>query len=1347
MTAKQSARPAPGLNRWRLLVAGAVLIAGALGTWGRVWITDREMREELLAQAHRTAQGLDLARIRALTGTVADLDSHHYQRLKEDLTLIRQANDDCRFVYLMGRRDGDTVFLFADSESPDSEDYSPPGQIYTEAGQAETGVFVTGKPVVDGPRLDRWGIWVTAYVPIADPWSGTVLAILGMDIDARVWNRDLLRAAWLPVLLTLVLAAVFVAGSVLLARRRRSAGQGHAWLRYIEPALTLVAGLVVTLFVARTACDREAHHRITTFAQLADSGTDRMAAIIHALRDFELETLARFLEASDDVANDGFRQFTEPLTRNPAVFAWQWLPAVPAADKANFEQQALAEGLRDFRIWERDAAGKRIAANGREEFYPVFRGMPRAANEAVLGYDSGSEAIRRAALEQAARTGLMTGTAPITLVQETGNQKGMVIFRPVFERDHPDSLRGFAVAVLRMESLLACVHDHGSVHLDLALLRKDEAPELLASSCDSLCAESPGYHVARPVSAFGKVFLVTAHAGPEFFSRFPARAGALTALAGTLVAALLTVLTAVPIQRREELQRLIEARTAEWVASEARYVQIAEQSRTFTWEVDMDGLYTYVSHVVEQVLGYRPEELIGKIYFYDLCPEAEREAIKARAFDTIERREKFVDVENPMLSKDGQVVWVSSAGLPLRNADGTVRGYRGADADITERKRNEAERERLLTEAEQSRQSLLSVLEDHRQAEAHRIRLATAIEQAGEVVVITDPQGAIQYVNPAFENVSGYTREEVLGLNSRILKSGTQDQAFYRELWETISGGRIWHGRFVNKRKDGTLYIEDATISPVRSAEGRIVNYVAVKRDVTEHLRVRDENVSLEEQVRQAQKVESIGRLAGGVAHDFNNMLSVILGYGEHLLEQLASDDPLRKDVQQIVEAGQRSAVLTRQLLAFSRRQTLEPEVLDLNTIVEKLETVLRRLIGEHLELELTLAEDLNRVLVDPGQIEHVIINLAINARDAMAGGGKLAIETANIEFDEASARGRFGIEPGKYALLTVADSGCGMNQDTLDHMFEPFFTTKEEGRGTGLGLCTALGIVQQSGGHIEAESEPGKGTTVKVYLPQTLAEPTVKKRPAVQEERHRDRKHVLVAEDEAALRSLIQRGLSGLGYQVSAAANGEEALRLVEEQGLRPDLLVTDVVMPVMSGSSLAEQLRRDQPDLQVLYMSGYAEEAIVHHGILSPGTHFIPKPFSTRNLAAKVREVLGVPPARSQRRILMIDDEALFRDLVQHFCRKRGHDFVGVGTGAAALEALADQFFDVVVVDMNLAGTDGETVLRQIRAAGHTAPAIVLTGDLFSVDRATLDPLGVINALEKSSDSTPLMLIIEQL
>jgi len=977
----------------------------------------------------------------------------------------------------------------------------------------------------------------------------------------------------------------------------------------------------------------------------------------------------------------------------------------------------------------------------------VFRGMPRAANEAVLGYDSGSEAIRRAALEQAARTGLMTGTAPITLVQETGNQKGMVIFRPVFERDHPDSLRGFAVAVLRMESLLACVHDHGSVHLDLALLRKDEAPELLASSCDSLCAESPGYHVARPVSAFGKVFLVTAHAGPEFFSRFPARAGALTALAGTLVAALLTVLTAVPIQRREELQRLIEARTAEWVASEARYVQIAEQSRTFTWEVDMDGLYTYVSHVVEQVLGYRPEELIGKIYFYDLCPEAEREAIKARAFDTIERREKFVDVENPMLSKDGQVVWVSSAGLPLRNADGTVRGYRGADADITERKRNEAERERLLTEAEQSRQSLLSVLEDHRQAEAHRIRLATAIEQAGEVVVITDPQGAIQYVNPAFENVSGYTREEVLGLNSRILKSGTQDQAFYRELWETISGGRIWHGRFVNKRKDGTLYIEDATISPVRSAEGRIVNYVAVKRDVTEHLRVRDENVSLEEQVRQAQKVESIGRLAGGVAHDFNNMLSVILGYGEHLLEQLASDDPLRKDVQQIVEAGQRSAVLTRQLLAFSRRQTLEPEVLDLNTIVEKLETVLRRLIGEHLELELTLAEDLNRVLVDPGQIEHVIINLAINARDAMAGGGKLAIETANIEFDEASARGRFGIEPGKYALLTVADSGCGMNQDTLDHMFEPFFTTKEEGRGTGLGLCTALGIVQQSGGHIEAESEPGKGTTVKVYLPQTLAEPTVKKRPAVQEERHRDRKHVLVAEDEAALRSLIQRGLSGLGYQVSAAANGEEALRLVEEQGLRPDLLVTDVVMPVMSGSSLAEQLRRDQPDLQVLYMSGYADEAIMHHGILSPGTHFIPKPFSTRNLAAKVREVLGAPPARSQKRILMIDDEALFRDLVQHFCRKRGHDFVGVGTGAAALEALADQFFDVVVVDMNLAGTDGETVLRQIRAAGHTAPAIVLTGDLFSVDRATLDPLGVINALEKSSDSTPLMLIIEQL
>lgn len=507
-----------------------------------------------------------------------------------------------------------------------------------------------------------------------------------------------------------------------------------------------------------------------------------------------------------------------------------------------------------------------------------------------------------------------------------------------------------------------------------------------------------------------------------------------------------------------------------------------------------------------------------------------------------------------------------------------------------------------------------------RLSQLHR-RLSTVVEQAAESVMITDTAGVIVYVNPAFERISGYTQAEVVGQTPRLLKSDQQPPEFYRELWTTICAGEVWRGRFINKNRDGGFYVEDATISPVRNEGGVIVNYVSVQRNVTRELQ-------LEDQYRQAQKMEAIGRLAGGVAHDFNNMLVIINGYSEILLRRHLSDnDPVRKFIEEIHQAGERAAGLTRQLLAFSRKQLLQPEVLDLNEIISELEKMLLRLIGEDIELITRLRPGLGQIKADPGQIEQIVMNLVINARDAMPNGGTLIIETANVELDETYTNQHTDVQPGPYVMLAVSDDGVGMDAATQAHIFEPFFTTKGVGQGTGLGLATVFGIVKQSDGDIWVYSEPGQGTSFKIYLPRVDEPMTVFESQPIPAELPGGLETILLVEDEASVRILARRILEMNGYTVLDASNGGEALQLCAQKSGPIHLLVTDVVMPGgFNGRELAERLQSLRPDLKTLYMSGYTDDAIVHHGVLGSEMHFIQKPFSPRALAQKVRQILDL-------------------------------------------------------------------------------------------------------------------------
>jgi len=516
--------------------------------------------------------------------------------------------------------------------------------------------------------------------------------------------------------------------------------------------------------------------------------------------------------------------------------------------------------------------------------------------------------------------------------------------------------------------------------------------------------------------------------------------------------------------------------------------------------------------------------------------------------------------------------------------------------------------------------AVFDVITDRKRAEAERARLIAAIEQTPEAVIITDVDGSMQYVNPAFTWITGYSRDEALGKNPRILKSDRLNRQFYQDLWDTILAGKVWRGEMVNRRKDQSLYTQEMTITPVRDERGQTTHFIGVGQDVTERRK-------LEEQLRQAQKMEAIGQLAGGIAHDFNNLLTIITGYSQLLLGRLDPGDSRRGHVEQIRDAGVRAAALTRQLLAFSRRQVLAPQVLNLNTVVANLEKMLQRLIGEDIELVATLDPGLGQARADPSQIEQVILNLAVNSRDAMPQGGKLTIETANVDLDTAFTRHHVTTTPGPYVMLAVSDTGCGMDQETLTHVFEPFFTTKEPGKGTGLGLATVYGIVKQSGGSIWAYSEPDKGATFKIYLPRVMENVKARARPEIPEASFRGSETILVVEDDAAVRTLLRGILRSKGYTVLEASRGDEALRVLENHGRSVDLLLTDVVMPAMTGRELAQHILLRHPETRILYISGYTDDAVIRHGVLEKGAMFLPKPFTPDTLARKVRATLDEP------------------------------------------------------------------------------------------------------------------------
>jgi PAS domain S-box-containing protein len=583
-----------------------------------------------------------------------------------------------------------------------------------------------------------------------------------------------------------------------------------------------------------------------------------------------------------------------------------------------------------------------------------------------------------------------------------------------------------------------------------------------------------------------------------------------------------------------------------------RYNLIAQQSRTIVWEVDAEGLYTYVSPASEVVWGYLPEELAGTRHFYDIHPEEGREAFRAAALETFARQGEFRNLENQVQTRDGRTVWVSTSGIPILDDEGKLLGYRGCDIDITER----------------------------------------------------------------------------------------------------------------------------------MQAEARLM---------------------------QAQKMESVGRLAGGVAHDFNNLLTVINGYSQLLLERLSEGDPMRDNVSEIHKAGKRAAGLTQQLLAFSRKQVLQPRLLDLNRVVAEMRPMLARLVGEDVELSVELHPEATMVCADPHQLEQALMNLLVNSRDAMPQGGKLSIETSVVAPGASHVQSVPGPDAGCYVMLAVSDTGVGMNEETRQHIFEPFFTTKEVGKGTGLGLSMIQGIVAQSGGYIEVDSAPGCGTTFKIYLPKVTEVPGGTEEPAAVPAIG-GKETVLVVEDQPDVRKYAAVALGAYGYRVIQAGNAGEALAYCERGFERIDLVLTDMVMPHLSGRELADLLAKRWPGIKVLFMSGYTGDAIMRQGVLEAGAEFIQKPFTPEQLATKVRGVLAA--SSNPARILVADDEAGVRRFLRTVLENGGYSVIEAENGKQALEEVRAGEVDLVITDLVMPEQEGIETIPILRREFPAMGIIAVSG-----------------------------------
>jgi len=992
----------------------------------------------------------------------------------------------------------------------------------------------------------------------------------------------------------------------------RLAAVRRAWPAYAVLACTLLLTVGAWRYAERTVRtnEEERFDRVVAMSRVAiDRRLDAYLQVLMGVR--------ALFSSSTAVERAEFHAYASGLAledRYPSIRGLSWVPRVPAAAKASHEAQMRRGGA---------PAGYEIHPVGSQaELFPIaFIEPAEAYDPRWFGIDAASRPENREAMERARDTGTVAMGQRVALFRQDGGS-GVVMFVPLYRavrspatvEERRRTFEGYVAASFRPDLLMGELF--GPTLTEPVDLELFDAPE--PTSGHLIYDRNPGPTRAPreltqtvPVSFGGQTWTLRFATLPAFHSLAERLVPYWVLGSGLLISVLAFVITLLQTRALTAARRLgTELQAAERRLRRANerfeLAASAVSSAIYDWNLQ-HGTVAWTQGITE-LCGYRIDEIeptyewwIERVHPDDRARVHDRYRANAATGEDFEAEYRF-------RTRDGEYLDVLDRGRFVRDAAGRSVRIVGSMVDISHRKRAEA----VLRESEAR----------------HRAVLETAMD----AFVGMDDQGRVIEFNPAAERMFGYARMEVIGreLAEVIIPPVFQDPhrrglARYLATGEhTVLGGRI---EVSARRADGTEFPVELTVTVMRMAGPPVFN--AYVRDLTEQKRADAARSSLEMQLQQAQKMDAVGRLAGGVAHDFNNLLTVITGRAHMLLSRLKPGEPMHRDVDLIQKTSQRAVALTSQLLAFSRKQVVQPRVLELGPLVSELAPMLQRMIGEDMELVVDPVAGTGRVKVDPSQMQQVLMNLVVNARDAMPNGGRVGVSIQDVEVDEKAALHQTNLRPGPYVRLAVSDTGTGMSAETAAHIFEPFFTTKDQGKGTGLGLSTVYGIVEQSKGHIQVQSELDHGTTFTIHLPR-VEEPLAAGPPADASRRLRTTSRtVLVVDDELEVLELATEILRRVGYSVLEAADGAAALEVGRRHDGEIHLLVTDMVMPGMSGRDLAEQLRAVRPGLPVLYISGYVQDAAARAALGGEHSAFVAKPFTPEFLTDRVRELLATADA----------------------------------------------------------------------------------------------------------------------